>query len=473
MIFVLQVAFGERDQPKIIIVGAGVSGIAAATRLIENGFTNLKILEAEDRIGGRVHSVTTGNWTVDMGGHWVHGEGGNVVYEIAAPLGLLDNNTKDYANEILVFSDKFELKSDHISLSEGVYNDPEILTTNDSLFHFMLIKLTPIIKQEIKDKERADAYLKRILEVHCILEGCDDVSDVSAKGTCRFLESEGTNLVSWKGKGYKSIIDLLLKRHKKSQGPAINLDGKLHLKTEVTKIIQRDGGIDVLCKDGSNFTADLVIVTVSLAVLKERHESLFHPTLPQHKKNVIKNLGMGTVDKIILRFPHIWWPDNVTGFEFIWLEKDKILEKDQFPWELGIASFSSEDGSPFTLTGWMSGETAKSMETYSIDDVRKGSMRVLKKFLSHRYSIPEPVEVLRSKWGTNPHFRGAYSYPSMASEAMNLTQTDLAKPVTDRNGKEVIFFAGEATNGKHFATVHGALESGWREADRIVKAYKN
>lgn len=54
---------------KIIIIGAGPSGVAATTRLIENGFTNIKILEAENRIGGRVHTIKFGDNVVDMGAH--------------------------------------------------------------------------------------------------------------------------------------------------------------------------------------------------------------------------------------------------------------------------------------------------------------------------------------------------------------------------------------------------------------------
>lgn len=58
-------------QPSIIIIGAGAAGIAAATKLISNGFTNVTILEAENRIGGRVHSVPFGGTTVDLGAQWV------------------------------------------------------------------------------------------------------------------------------------------------------------------------------------------------------------------------------------------------------------------------------------------------------------------------------------------------------------------------------------------------------------------
>lgn len=56
--------------PKIVVVGAGLSGIAAATSLYKNGFKNLTILEAENRIGGRVHTIPWASNVVDLGAQW-------------------------------------------------------------------------------------------------------------------------------------------------------------------------------------------------------------------------------------------------------------------------------------------------------------------------------------------------------------------------------------------------------------------
>lgn len=55
---------------QILIIGAGASGIAAATKLLENGFGNVTILEAEPRIGGRIKTVPHGSAFIDMGAQW-------------------------------------------------------------------------------------------------------------------------------------------------------------------------------------------------------------------------------------------------------------------------------------------------------------------------------------------------------------------------------------------------------------------
>ena len=78
--------------PSVIIVGAGPSGIAAATKLLENSVTNITILEAEDRIGGRIHTVEFGDTFVDLGAEYCHGEKGNIVFTLANNLGLLEHS---------------------------------------------------------------------------------------------------------------------------------------------------------------------------------------------------------------------------------------------------------------------------------------------------------------------------------------------------------------------------------------------
>lgn len=74
---------------RVVIVGAGSSGIAAASKLVQNGFTNVTLLEAEDRFGGRVNTIPFAGGFIDVGAQWCHGEKGNPSFELASPHGLL------------------------------------------------------------------------------------------------------------------------------------------------------------------------------------------------------------------------------------------------------------------------------------------------------------------------------------------------------------------------------------------------
>lgn len=91
--------------PKILIIGAGASGIAAASKLYENGFTDITILEAENRIGGRINSVEFEGSIVDLGGQWVHGEVGNLVYDMVKDLDLLSPSFNTYEDMTFYSSD--------------------------------------------------------------------------------------------------------------------------------------------------------------------------------------------------------------------------------------------------------------------------------------------------------------------------------------------------------------------------------
>lgn len=61
---------GKNMEKKILIIGSGAAGFAAASKLMANGFENVVILEAEDRIGGRVNTISYGANVLDMGAQW-------------------------------------------------------------------------------------------------------------------------------------------------------------------------------------------------------------------------------------------------------------------------------------------------------------------------------------------------------------------------------------------------------------------
>ncbi|XP_009698165.1 PREDICTED: spermine oxidase isoform X5 [Cariama cristata] len=83
----------RKRQPRIVVIGAGLAGLSAAKALLESGFTDVTVLEATDRIGGRVQSVKLGHATFELGATWIHGSHGNPVYHLAEDNGLLEETT--------------------------------------------------------------------------------------------------------------------------------------------------------------------------------------------------------------------------------------------------------------------------------------------------------------------------------------------------------------------------------------------
>lgn len=79
--------------------------------------------------------------------------------------------------------------------------------------------------------------------------------------------------------------------------------------------------------------------------------------------------------------------------------------------------------------------------------------------------------IFRSKWGTDPHFLGSYSFPSLKGDAIGASASTLAQPILDYDSQPIIQFAGEATHTKYHSTVHGAIETGWCQAQKLIDLY--
>lgn len=123
------------------------------------------------------------------------------------------------------------------------------------------------------------------------------------------------------------------------------------------------------------------------------------------------------------------------------------------------------------LTGWISGDKAKEMEKLSIDQLKAALLSLLTHFLKD-FEISNVKTILPTNWTSKPNFRGSYTYRSIKSDELNVRTCDLAEPVFRENGDLVLQFAGEATHKNYYGTMHGAVETGWREAQRIIDYYK-
>lgn len=464
----------RRKQPEILIIGGGAAGVAAVQRLHEKGFTRIKIIEAEDRLGGRIRTIPFGGNDIDLGAHWVHGEEKNVVNEMAGPKDLLEHSG-DFNEVNYIFSNGTELNPGLGMLlfeqAANILEDTDALTKSEgSVLDYLNNQAKPILFQALPNDEKLEAFFNWLVNFECSVEGCDFLDDASAKGLAHYQQCSGDLLLSWKKGGYHSIIDMLMNQfYKDNMSSTIN--ESIILNCEVSALDWTGMGVLAKCNNGKVYYGDHAIVTVSLGVLKEKSKTLFEPPLPDYKRKVIAGLGIGTVNKIYLRFPYAWWPKNCSGFSLMWLPGQKVLKKGEFPWELEVIGFFTEKRAVNTLTAWLIGKAAKDMEGYSEEQVKAGCYRVLQKFLSFKYTIPEPIEIVRSTWYSNPHFRGSYSYRSVNSDGLNVYAADLAKPLKNHFGKEVLLFAGEATHSSFYSSVHGAIESGWREADRLTEMY--
>lgn len=308
------------------------------------------------------------------------------------------------------------------------------------------------------------------------IEASENWFDTSAEGYLHYWDCDGDRLLNWKDKGYGHLFKIL---EKSIPDPSKKLPiiEKILFNKTVSNIDwscdeSSNNLVKVKCTDGSSYEADHVICTVSLGVLKEKHLQIFNPKLPALKKNAIDGLTLGTVDKIFLEFKEPFWPKDFLGFSLLWNDEDlEEIRKMKHSWMEDVFGFYAVDFQPNILCGWISGKNARIMEETPENEVLETVMFLMRKFLT-KFSVPDPIRMERSTWYKNPNFRGSYSYRSINTDLLSTTADHLASPLTNSVGVPVLQFAGEATHENYYSTVHGAVESGWREAKRITDFYK-
>lgn len=232
--------------------------------------------------------------------------------------------------------------------------------------------------------------------------------------------------------------------------------------------------VAVKCSDGSSYSAKHVIFTPSLGVLKKYHESLFTPALPEQKILAIKNYGFGTVGKVFLEFEEPFWLEQgkpFLAYEFLWLGSDKKEARDfNRAWMINITGIYVVDQFPNLLEVFLGGSNLQEFETSSDSKIIDDCMWLLEKSLGR--SLPKPKAMARTKWLTNENFLGAYSYGSMNAEEADIGPKDIAESIKNADKSPILLFAGEATDDKYPSMAHGAVRSGFRAADEIVKFYE-
>ncbi|XP_026674215.1 uncharacterized protein LOC108630773 isoform X2 [Ceratina calcarata] len=469
--------------PKIIIIGAGAAGISAASRLIEKGLENITILEGKDRIGGRIHTVEFSDNVVDLGAQWVHGEHGNVVFNLASPHKLLDSSVcynqfdkhvfVNAKGEVFPKAEGIETLKIYYNISESISDAVHDAESYGEYFENQFYQIYN--ENPFTTREKAEQLLGWMQKFDNSLQSSDSWFDVSAKKITDYWACEGDLLLNWKDRGYRTLFDLL------SKIPSAEGESAIMTKVELNKDVVNinyilNDDIIVKAKDGSEYTASHVIFTPSLGVLKEKHAALFTPLLPEAKQNAIKGLNIGTVNKVLLEFPHRWWQEDCAGFSLIWSKEDREefikSHGQEREWLCDVFAFISVDYQPRVLCAWISGKFSKEIESLSDNDVSDGLCLLLELFLSKAYNIPKFDRMLRSSWYTDEHFRGSYSFKSITTEKLNAKTEDLAEPIVTIDGKPIILFAGEATHEHYYSTVHGAVETGFRAADKIIDFHR-
>ncbi|XP_060518713.1 peroxisomal N(1)-acetyl-spermine/spermidine oxidase-like [Cylas formicarius] len=331
---------------------------------------------------------------------------------------------------------------------------------------------------ELLQEARNDEEIKTLEEcklwiINDILDdiGSNDVYDLLINTD--YKDCEGELFLSWDGFGYETILDVIMQEFL-SDNSEVSIFDKILLEKAAIRIANwnTEDKVDVTCQDGSVYAADHVIFTPSVGVLKSEHATLFDPGLSEEKIHAIQNIGYGSTAKIVLHFP-----EQIENFEYvaiIWSPEELSAAKEaNKTWLSNLAGIWRMESDHRVLVSWYAGENVNDIEYLNDQEVFEGQKYLIEKILGPKFGMGLPDQFIRSSWYSNPHFKGTSSYESVTGYkygGRNLPEK-LGLPLLNDRGVPKILFAGEATHPYYFSTVHGAIETGYREADRLIDLY--
>ncbi|KAJ6812833.1 putative polyamine oxidase 5 [Iris pallida] len=468
-------------RPRIVIVGAGMAGLTAAHRLrtVAGDLIDLSVLEAGERLGGRILSSHFAGDRIEMGATWIHGIDGSPVHAIAAGIGALSADPLDPYERMDGFP------NDPVTVAEGGGVVAPSVVDSVSLFYKNLMDSAREGKVPVtaengsvgsflrsgKGALTADGSGDWTLDsVFAISENtertytsADDLDTLDLAAESEYKEFGGDQITI--AKGYSRVIEHLA---------GVLPEGSIRFNAKVRDIewchvdvgegpvrVHVDGGME---EEEEVLVADHVIVTVSLGVLKAglRKDAdpgsvmRFTPGLPGFKREAIGRLGFGVVDKLFMEM------DGGDGEEFPYLQlafKPAEGHVGKIPrWMRRTASICPIYGGSRVLLAWLAGEAAAEMEELEDDDVISGVNATLEAF--HVSGGGRILRVRRSQWRKNPLFLGSYSYVAVGSSGDDLDL--MAEPLPRGKNSSVLqlLFAGEATHRTHYSTTHGRTLAG-------------
>lgn len=459
----------------VIIVGAGMSGLAAAAQLVQKGLDKVTILEARDRIGGRFLVEEHNGHSLHMGAQWVHGlSGENAIFQLANKYGLLTTQT-EIEGQGDMDHESFDLE--HVYAQGGI-NIPLDLTTKAGEIYTQICQdlqnychhEAPDISKTVETfyKQKVSLALTNIsdLEVKEALENLllslflniltgytgDSIKKASAKYFGSAAEISGGDVTL-----PVQILDVFSKEIK-------GLESKLKLNSRVTQIAWSDQGVSVNC-GSEEYKANFCILTLPPGVLAGSKGPVFHPALPKIKQEAYASLNPGAIGKYFIEWKHKWRPRNNHPIMFTWSKADMLDIKLPEDWIKGVYEICVEDPLSTLMLVWIVGDAARAADKLSDEVVKNDIGRLLNMFLKPETPIPAPDFLYRNRWTQDDLSFGCYTTASL--QMNDSTFEAIGQPLPSTENPRLLF-AGEATHPKFWSFLHGARESGIREAERIL-----
>ncbi len=408
------------DQYDVIVVGAGAAGLAAA-RLLSDAGKRVLVLEARDRIGGRVHTIRE-RGVVEAGAEFIQGRDAPT-WGVVRDAGLTTEVWgEEGVDSYRVFGEGGGIRSDTAALYERFISVDDRLKSYDGPD----VSVQEYFAAENLDEEAAFFKAREIASLNA--------TDPELLGVRGFLngdhEFQAGTTDFFVAQGYDRVLKHLA-------------DGlQIRLKSPASMIRWSRGTVQVLVPGEEPLFAHRVVVTIPLGVLKQ-HPPVFYPDLPASFWNAVRTVGFGNSTKTML------WMGRGTPY-FTLLATRGVIGmwwQRRFGDETVLVGFSS--GSDATrLTSLPEKEAIQA----GIDDLADGMGNAIRHMIVHARHFT---------WSDDQYARGSYSYPTVGmGDARSKLRLGL---------ENTLYYCGEATSlTESSATVHGGIEEGRRVAREIL-----
>ena len=442
------------DPQKVLILGAGVAGLAAARAIATAGFS-VTILEARDRTGGRIHTIRDPKLPVpiELGAEFVHGRPPDT-FELARDANLLlcelpQRHWQVHDNRLIKSAEFFSDLMDVMNRMANIKNGD--LSFRDYLNQYCKNASDQTRSAATMFVEGFNAARDDIISVRSLVQQNQAEDQIDGDRQFRILN------------GYEGLVSRL-------EEDARCAGARLLFNSIVKEIRWAPNTVSVSV-DSNNvrhtFQAHSVVITLPLGILQSEPEApaavRFIPEIPE-KTNAMKFLRMGEVLKINLIFREAFWEqlelDSKEGRQSL-MDFSFVHAADQkFPtWWTQLPVRTS------MLVGWTGGPFAEHWTDCDDRTIVDSALSSLSSILRLPKSQIEDFLLTSHfhNWSRDPFTKGAYSY--MAVGGFD-APAELARPV-----ENTLFFAGEATNTEgHIGTVHGAIATGKRAAQEVLRS---
>ncbi|MCL7023107.1 hypothetical protein MKW94_022667 [Papaver nudicaule] len=449
--------------PTVIVIGAGMSGISAAKTLSDAGIKDILILEATDRIGGRIKKTNFSGVYVEMGANWVEGVNGkevNPIWTMANEIGL-----KSYR------SDFRNIASNVYKQSGGLYNESEAQKIVDSAEEFFQFSVN--VSASLSSNGAEDVS---ILTAERLRNKVPSTPIEKALEYFRYDSQQGEppRLTSLRNtvplptfadfgddiyfvadpRGYESVVHYIAKQFLTTNKAGEINDPRLLLNKAVTEIHYSGSGVTVKTQDGGVYNAGYVMVSASIGVLQTDLIS-FVPPLPDWKLLAIYQFDLSVYTKIFIKFPYKFWPTG-NGTEFF------VYAHERRGYYTNWQQLENEYPGANCLLVTVTDDESRRIEQQPDSKTKAEIMEVLRNMFGD--DIPEATDILVPRWWSDKFYRGCFSNWPVGLSRHRFNQ--IKSPV-DR-----VYFTGEHTSEKYFGYVHGAYLAGIDSANSLINCVK-